>query len=92
MKGSVNNGKNEVSLVTQPAMKSLLVGTRRYLYKVYNYHDSRAYGYKRSGILPRIEGMVGEWDSFLVLCNPLCPFVSFVTLCAPLWIILCNIL
>jgi hypothetical protein len=29
---------------------------------VYNYHDSRAYDYKRSGILPRIEGMVWEWD------------------------------
>jgi hypothetical protein len=27
-------------------MKSLLVGIGRYLYKVYNNHDSRAYGYK----------------------------------------------
>jgi hypothetical protein len=38
------------------------VGTGRYLfYKVYNYHDSRACYYKRSGILPTIEGMVMEW-------------------------------
>jgi hypothetical protein len=27
------------------------------LYKVYNYHDSRAYGYKRSGILSRLDGL-----------------------------------
>jgi hypothetical protein len=32
-------------------LKSLLVGTWRYLCKVYNYHDSRACGYKWSGIL-----------------------------------------
>jgi hypothetical protein len=33
------------------------------LYKVYNYQDSQAYSYKRSGILPRIDGMVfgREW-------------------------------
>jgi hypothetical protein len=37
-------------------MKSLLVVTRRYLYRVYNYHGSRACGYKRSEILPRIDG------------------------------------
>jgi hypothetical protein len=52
------NGKTEVFLVAQPAMKSLLVGTGRYLCKVYNYHGSRACSYKQSGILPRIEGMV----------------------------------
>jgi hypothetical protein len=46
------------SLVARPTMKSLCVGTGRYLYKVYNYHDSRACGYKRSGILPRLDG----WD------------------------------
>jgi hypothetical protein len=32
-------------------MKSLLVGTGHYLYKVYNYHDSLACGYKWYGIL-----------------------------------------
>jgi hypothetical protein len=32
-------------------MKSLLMGTERYICEVYNYHDSRASGYKRSGIL-----------------------------------------
>jgi hypothetical protein len=37
-------------------MKLLLVGTTRYLCKVYNYHDSRAYDYKRSGILSRLVG------------------------------------
>jgi hypothetical protein len=30
----------------------------RYLCEVHNCHDSRACGYKRSRILPRIEGMV----------------------------------
>jgi hypothetical protein len=39
-------------------MKSVLVGTGRYLYKLYNYHDSRACDYKWYGILPRIEHMV----------------------------------
>jgi hypothetical protein len=39
-------------------MKSLLVDTGRYLCKVYNYHDSRACGYKQSGILFRLVGMV----------------------------------
>jgi hypothetical protein len=29
--------------------------------QVYNYHDTEACGYKRSGILPRIEAMVWEW-------------------------------
>jgi hypothetical protein len=44
-------------------MKSLRVGTGRYLYKVYNYHNSRDCGYKWSGILPRIDDMVlgREW-------------------------------
>jgi hypothetical protein len=37
-------------------MKSLLVGIRLYICKVYNYHDSRACGYKRSGILSRLDG------------------------------------
>jgi hypothetical protein len=41
-------------------MKSLLVGTGHYLCKVYNYHDSLVYGYKRSGILARLVGMVGN--------------------------------
>jgi hypothetical protein len=65
-KGSIKNGKNEVSLVARLAMKSLLMGTRRYLYKMYNYHDSQTYGYKRSGILPRIEviDLGVEWSGF----------------------------
>jgi hypothetical protein len=28
-----------------------------FFYKVYNYHDSQACGYKRYGILPRIDGL-----------------------------------
>jgi hypothetical protein len=54
-------------------MKSLLVDTGHYFYKVYSYHDSRACDYKRSGIHPRIEGMVWKWNSFVVLCDLLCP-------------------
>jgi hypothetical protein len=50
------NDKKEVFLVACAAMKSLLMGTRRYLYKVYNYHDSRVCGYKRSEILSKLDG------------------------------------
>jgi hypothetical protein len=35
------------------------MGTGRYLCKVYNYHDSRAYGNKRSEILSRLDGWLG---------------------------------
>jgi hypothetical protein len=59
------NGKKEVFLVACAAMKSLHVDTGHYLYKVYNNHDSQACGYKRSGILPRIEGMV--WERFWIM-------------------------
>jgi hypothetical protein len=59
------NGKKEVSLVARPVMKSLLVGIGCYLCKMYNYHDSRACGYKQSGILPRIEGIVWEWNGWI---------------------------
>jgi hypothetical protein len=61
-KGSVGMEKGGF-LIARPAMKSLLVGPGHYLYKVYNYHDSRVYGYKRSEILPRIDVMVlgREW-------------------------------
>jgi hypothetical protein len=41
-------------------MKSLLVGTGRYLCKVYNYHDSQACGYKQSGILIWLDGLNGN--------------------------------
>jgi hypothetical protein len=63
-------------------MKSLLVGTRGYLCKVYNYHDNRACGYNQFGIIPRIEGMVWEWNWWIwfgialwycvILYTPLC--------------------
>jgi hypothetical protein len=46
-------------------MKSLLVGTGRYLYKVYNYHDSQACSYKRSWILFRLVGIVGNGVVFV---------------------------
>jgi hypothetical protein len=42
-------------------MKSLLVSTGRYLCKVYSYHDSRACGYKWSGILSRLDGLGVGW-------------------------------
>jgi hypothetical protein len=41
------------------------VGTGHYHYKVYNYHNSRACGYKQFGILPRIVGMVGNGVVFV---------------------------
>jgi hypothetical protein len=40
-------------------MKSLLVGLGHYLCKVYKYHDSRACGYKQSGILFWLDGLDG---------------------------------
>jgi hypothetical protein len=43
-------------------MKSLLVGTGRYLCNVYNYHDSRACGYKQSGILFWLDSLDGKWS------------------------------
>jgi hypothetical protein len=48
-------------LIAWLAMKSLLVGTWRYLCNVYNYHDSRACSFKRSGILSRLDGLDVEW-------------------------------
>jgi hypothetical protein len=45
-------------------MKSLLVGTGRYLCKVYNYHDSRACSYKWSEILSRLDGLDVELFGF----------------------------
>jgi hypothetical protein len=70
-------------------MKSLLVGTGHYLCKVYNYHDSRACGYKRSGILFCLDGLVGDGmvllQSFWKLCDYLVPLCAFV-------IILCDTL
>jgi hypothetical protein len=49
-------------------MKSILVGTGRYLCKVYNYHDNRAYGYKRSGILSRLVDSGWDWSGFGLAC------------------------
>jgi hypothetical protein len=56
-------------------MKSLLVGTRHYLCIVYNYHDSRACGYKRYEILFWLDGMMWDgWNGFSVdhmdWCDP----------------------
>jgi hypothetical protein len=63
------NGKKKVSLVA-------------YLCKVYNYHDSRACGYKRSGILFRLDGMD---ENEMVLVYPVWNRMIYRT---PLWIIL----
>jgi hypothetical protein len=62
------NGKKEVSIVALLAMKSLLVGTGRYLCKAYNYLDSRAYGYSRSAILLRLVVLRWEWNCFDLAC------------------------
>jgi hypothetical protein len=56
-------------------MKSLLMGTEHYISKVYNYRDSRAYGYKFLGILFWLDGMLGDgWNGFGVdhmeWCDP----------------------
>jgi hypothetical protein len=59
------------------------MGTGHYLYKVYNYHDSRVYSYKWSGILSRLVGLGVEWSDFWFSC---------VICIIPLWITLCGIL
>jgi hypothetical protein len=46
-------------------MKLLLVGTGRYLCKVYNYHDSRACGYKWFGIFFQLVGLIGNGVVFV---------------------------
>jgi hypothetical protein len=57
--------------IHRKVMKSLLVGIGCYLYNVYNYHDSRACGYKRSWILSILDGywmglvLVRVWDFVL---------------------------
>jgi hypothetical protein len=53
--------------------------------RVYNCHDSRACGYKRSGILPRIEGMVWEWDGWIWFGIALRHYVIICALCDSLW-------
>jgi hypothetical protein len=63
-------------------MKSLLVGTWRYLCKVYNYHDSRACGYKRYGVLFWLDSLDGN-EMVLVkylwkLCDYFVPIYAFV--------------
>jgi hypothetical protein len=59
------------------------------LCRVYNCHDSRACGYKKSGILFWLDGWMGMgWYLVMPLCN-LCDY--FVPLCA-FMIILCDIL
>jgi hypothetical protein len=63
------------------------VSTGRYLCKVYNYHDSRACGYKRSGILFFLDGLDGD---VTVLVKSLWNLYDyFVPLCAFV-IILCD--
>jgi hypothetical protein len=70
-------------------MKSLLMDTRHYVCKVYNYHDSRACGYKRSEILFWLDGLNGNVmvlaEPLLKLCDYFVPLYAFV-------IILCVIL
>jgi hypothetical protein len=70
-------------------MKSLLMGIGRYICKVYNYHDSRACGYKQSGILFWLDGLEGNEmvlaKSLWNLCDYFVPLSAFV-------IILCDIL
>jgi hypothetical protein len=72
------HGNMEVSS-RQKVMKSLLVRTGRYLYKVYNYHDRWACRYKQSGILYRLDWcwmglvLVREWDFVLT-------FVFYLTI------------
>jgi hypothetical protein len=42
------------------------MGIGRYLCKVYNYHDSRACGYKQYEILSRLDGIVWVWNGLVL--------------------------
>jgi hypothetical protein len=55
-------------------MKSLFMDTVRYLYKVYNYHDSRACGYKRSVILFWLDGLDGSGMDLVKSLWKLCDY------------------
>jgi hypothetical protein len=68
-------------------MKSLLVGTERYLCKVYNYHDSRACGYKRSRILFWLGGLDGNG---VELVKPLCYIYDYFVPVWPYFVIYFN--
>jgi hypothetical protein len=69
-------------------MKLLLVGIGSYLCKVYNYHDCRACGYKRSGILFWLDGMV--WMGMDWFWSSLCGCRMIYR--TPLWIILWKLI
>jgi hypothetical protein len=60
------------------------MGTERYLCKVYKY-DSQACGYKRSGMLSRLDGLDVEWFSFGL------SVWGYVIYRIPLWIMLWGI-
>jgi hypothetical protein len=63
------NGKTEVSLVAQLVWNHYLWVQGAYLCKVYNCHDSSAYGYKRPVILFWLDDMVWmEWDDSGLAC------------------------
>jgi hypothetical protein len=61
-------------------MKSLLMGTGRYLCKVYKYHDSRACGYKRSGILFWLNGLDGNEVELVAFVESLWLFCAYVVI------------
>jgi hypothetical protein len=65
------------------------MGTGHYLCKVYNYHDSRACGYKWSGILFGLDGLDGSGMVLVKSLWKLCDY--FMPLCAVV-IILYDIL
>jgi hypothetical protein len=46
------------------------MGMGCYLCKVYNYHDSRACGYKHSEILSRLDGWNGFGTDHVDWCDP----------------------
>jgi hypothetical protein len=64
------------SLVAWQAMKSRRMGTGYNLCRVYNYHDSRACGYKRSGILFWLDGLDRDGMDLVKTLWDLCDTLS----------------
>jgi hypothetical protein len=68
-------------------MKSLLMGTGRYFYKVYNYHDNESCGYKRSEILFWLDGLD---ENGVELVKPLWDLCDYFVLVWPYFVIYLN--
>jgi hypothetical protein len=64
--GSVKNDKKRFSSRLRSDEITMCEYMTLTFCKVFNYHDSRAYSYKRSEILPRLDGLGVEWFGLIL--------------------------